>query len=236
MENNNGRGIFYGVMGVATLVVAIVGATFAYFAASTSGTANAVAANSVTVAGTLALEENTDGIRNRLIPTANAEMLKAVALKGTNQCTGVSAADGKSKYDLCSTYVYTLTNNADVAQTVYMNFTTVDNGFENLYYCVYEATGDKATGYTVNTSSPVQTCGAVPAKANAVEGKSGTVQIGTTGVPIDSKVSKSYAVVLYINETSNEQPNDEGKKFVGTVSATTSSKDSQVTGVVVSGD
>ena len=34
MENNNGRGIFYGVIGVATLVVAIIGATFAYFSAS----------------------------------------------------------------------------------------------------------------------------------------------------------------------------------------------------------
>ena len=31
MDNNkNGRGIFYGVIGVATLVVAIIGATFAY--------------------------------------------------------------------------------------------------------------------------------------------------------------------------------------------------------------
>ena len=30
---NNGRGIFYGVIGVATLVVAIIGATFAYFSA-----------------------------------------------------------------------------------------------------------------------------------------------------------------------------------------------------------
>ena len=27
MENNNGKGIFYGVIGVATLVVAIIGAT-----------------------------------------------------------------------------------------------------------------------------------------------------------------------------------------------------------------
>ena len=228
MENNNGRGIFYGVMGVATLVVAIVGATFAYFAASANGTAGAVAANSVTVAGTLALEESTTGIRDRLIPTVNAEMLKAVALTGANQCTGVSAADGKSRYDLCSTYVYTLTNNADVAQTVYMNFSTVDNSFENLYYCVYEATGDKATGYTVNTASEVQACGAVPAKGTPA-------QIGTTGVSIDSKASKIYAVVLYINETNNEQPGDEGKSFVGTVSATTSSKDSKVTGVVVSG-
>ena len=31
---NNGRGIFYGVIGVATLIVAIIGATFAYFSAS----------------------------------------------------------------------------------------------------------------------------------------------------------------------------------------------------------
>lgn len=33
---NNGRGIFYGVIGVATLIVAIIGATFAYFTASAS--------------------------------------------------------------------------------------------------------------------------------------------------------------------------------------------------------
>ena len=35
MENNNGKGIFYGVIGVATLIVAIIGATFAYFTATT---------------------------------------------------------------------------------------------------------------------------------------------------------------------------------------------------------
>ena len=37
MENKSGQGIFYGVIGVATLVVAIIGATFAYFSASASG-------------------------------------------------------------------------------------------------------------------------------------------------------------------------------------------------------
>ena len=34
MENKNGRGIFLGVVSVATLIVAIIGATFAYFSAS----------------------------------------------------------------------------------------------------------------------------------------------------------------------------------------------------------
>lgn len=41
-NKNNGRGIFYGVIGVATLVVAIIGATFAYF------TASATAVNNIT--------------------------------------------------------------------------------------------------------------------------------------------------------------------------------------------
>lgn len=36
MENRNGRGIFLGVVSVATLIVAIIGATFAYFSASVS--------------------------------------------------------------------------------------------------------------------------------------------------------------------------------------------------------
>ena len=31
MENNSRKGIFYGLVGVATLVVAIIGATYAYF-------------------------------------------------------------------------------------------------------------------------------------------------------------------------------------------------------------
>ena len=42
-NHNNGRGIFYGVIGVATLVVAIIGATFAYFSASAQSGAGDIA-------------------------------------------------------------------------------------------------------------------------------------------------------------------------------------------------
>jgi len=44
MENNKGRGIFYGVIGVATLVVAIIGATFAYFSAQATTNNDAITA------------------------------------------------------------------------------------------------------------------------------------------------------------------------------------------------
>ena len=42
MENKNGNGIFLGIVSVATLIVAILGATFAYFSATTESDPNAV--------------------------------------------------------------------------------------------------------------------------------------------------------------------------------------------------
>ena len=44
MENRKGSGIFLGVVSVATLVVAIIGATFAYFSASVSSNEGAISA------------------------------------------------------------------------------------------------------------------------------------------------------------------------------------------------
>lgn len=42
MENRKGNGIFLGIVSVATLIVAIIGATFAYFSATTESNTNAV--------------------------------------------------------------------------------------------------------------------------------------------------------------------------------------------------
>lgn len=217
MENNNGRGIFYGVMGVATLVVAIVGATFAYFAASTNGTAGGVAANSASVAGTLKFAETPD-VRTNMIPTTVDIMKQSFAQSGEGakaKCKGVSKADGTTVFDLCSTYEYTLTNDADIAQTVYMNFTTVKNEFTNLQYCVYD-------GQTTTTA--VVECGAVPAVGTPTR---------ISSVNIESKGTHTYTVVLFVNETTGDQTEvDSGKSFTATVSASTSDGTNNVTGVI----
>ena len=42
MENKKGSGIFLGVVSVATLIVAIIGATFAFFSTQTGSVNNAV--------------------------------------------------------------------------------------------------------------------------------------------------------------------------------------------------
>ena len=53
MEENQrkGPGVFYAVVGVATLVVAIIGATFAYFSASTSGTGDTIGGSTQNING-----------------------------------------------------------------------------------------------------------------------------------------------------------------------------------------
>ena len=64
-DNNKGRGIFYGVIGVATLVVAIIGATFAYFTATAANTAT-IKGNTAKVQLSLAVTKisNADETKN----------------------------------------------------------------------------------------------------------------------------------------------------------------------------
>ena len=49
---NNGKGIFYGVIGVATLIVAIIGATFAYFSATVTSNGSNITGTTLDVSGT----------------------------------------------------------------------------------------------------------------------------------------------------------------------------------------
>lgn len=219
MENKNGRGIFYGVIGVATLIVAIIGATFAYFASTASGTNGAVNAGSVNLAGTLTITDTAD-TRTQLIPTTPAIMKQSYEQTGTDakaKCKGVSAADDTAIYDLCSPYEFTLKNDATVAQQVYLSLTTGANTFTNLQYCVYEGAAP------LTTTTKVE-CKAVPA-ASTPE--------ALFNVNLAAGESKTYTVVLFINETNADQTStDSGKAYAGTISASTADGTNNVTGVL----
>ena len=228
MENNNGKGIFYGVIGVATLVVAIMGATFAYFASTTQGANGAAAANSVNLSGTITLTGEVRDTRTNLIPTTEAIMKQSYVQTGNagtskGKCNGVSAADGTSIFDLCSTYQFTLNNSASVAQTVYVTFETVANNFTNLQYCIYEGEANSQVD-----NNPTK-CRAVPTKGETTEASSDNsfnVNIGAGG-------SKTYTVVLFVNETGGDQTTaDSGKAFTGTIHASTAGGGNNVTGVI----
>ena len=85
-QKNNGRGIFYGVIGVATLVVAIIGATFAYFTATATNSTN-ITGNMATVSFGLDVRKVTkaDETKGGMIPMSNT-MVEA-AINGTTPDT-----------------------------------------------------------------------------------------------------------------------------------------------------
>ena len=220
MENNNGRGIFYGVMGVATLVVAIVGATFAYFAASTTGNEGAVAANSAKVFGTLEITQDGQYVAPDLIPAAPETVVSSFAQDkdgagNKGKCRGASQANHDGNYGMCSYYTFTIKNTADVATTVYLSLKTDTNTFDSSFkYCVYE--GDTTTTVT-------NACKAVP----ATEEQFTSVNLAATSG------TKQYTVVLYYENTDTDQTGTgSGKAYTGTVTASTSSGENKIVGYI----
>ena len=113
-QKNNGRGIFYGVIGVATLVVAIIGATFAYFTASASNN-NVIEGNMATITFALDVDKVTkaDETKGGMIPMSNS-MVEA-ALNGKNDVTGDNGDDPEICVDdngnaVCQIYKITVQN------------------------------------------------------------------------------------------------------------------------------
>ncbi len=222
MENNNGKGIFYGVIGVATLVVAIIGATFAYFASATQGNNGAAAANSANVSGTLEITQDGQYVAPDLIPASPKTVLDSFAQTGdatanTGKCRGASAANHNGNYGMCSYYTFTIKNTADVATTVYLSLKTDNNNFDNSFkYCVYEGT---------TTAKVTKECKVVP--ANAAEEEFATVNLEATSG------TKQYTMILYYENTDQDQTGTgSGKAYAGTVKASTSSGENKIVGYI----
>ena len=106
-RKNNGRGIFYGVIGVATLVVAIIGATFAYFTAVGNVNGNTITGNMATVTFGVTVTKMThaDEVKGGMIPMSNA-MVNAATTNASTK--GVCVDDPGNA--VCQVYKIKVTN------------------------------------------------------------------------------------------------------------------------------
>lgn len=224
MDNNKSRGIFLGVLSVATLIVSIIGATFAYFVASANGTTGAAQAGAASVTNTLTLSEVVD-YRQNMIPVTETIMkssykrTEAATGKGTGRCEGYSAAGGNTVYNLCSIYQFTVSNKASIAQTIYASLTANTNTFTNLKYCIFE--GEAGTSDIAK----------VPCKNMPTAGTTDS-NIFSEFIPATTG-THTYTLVMYINETTGDQTSaDSGKAFTGTISITSSDGSKYMTGAL----
>ena len=125
MENNNGKGIFYGVIGVATLIVAIIGATFAYFTATTrsgqliTGSA-ATASLDVKVDRLTGYSEGEGAVsaaEAKYVMVPQLDVALGEALKGSD-VTGNKACIDANGSLVCEIYKIRVANNGSAAISV----------------------------------------------------------------------------------------------------------------------
>lgn len=229
MENKKGSGIFLGVVSVATLIVAIIGATFAYFSASVEGTGtvdvtayefNASLSVSpvypLSAASIIPLDPNGTVTGEGVTNTTN--LLYAMNEAGT-RCVD------RNGYQVCAVYSATFTNNGTQDITLNGTLTTSKNtassrdgasGFVNLKYS--NLTGTKEANDFALTGDLVA--------IKSVETESAT--IGSVTVPSGETVTKYF--VVYLDEQGAANNPEMGASFVGKLTYTSATGGQQLTG------
>ena len=191
-ENNNGRGLFYGVIGVATLIVAIIGATFAYFSVNASITNNNIAGSTVelsdtTIAGTLT---RVTPSTVSMVPLKTEELQKGITGEGNQKCIDENGAK------VCDIYTLTINNTSNAPVSLAGNLNIIATDMADLRWSLLESP-DSATGATAKAVSDT-----VIVANELLAAKNGT---------------KTYHFVIWFNETEENQNTQAGKNYTGTV-------------------
>ena len=134
MENSKGRGIFLGVVSVATLIVAIIGATFAWFSASVSSGENDVNLTAYQFDAELTVKRvfpTAENASKKIIPfVPNKVLREGPENKINNMNYALNEATNKcvdsSGYLVCSLYKITVTNNGSDAIELDGSVTTME--------------------------------------------------------------------------------------------------------------
>jgi len=241
MENkNNGQGIFYGVIGVATLVVAIIGATFAYF----SATANSDPAEITASSGSVSLTWNDSGakgLKTNLVPVAAEE--KASAFKRYPGITGDDCIDDVGNA-ICSTFEFTVGNpSGNPAQRVYATLTPTQNSFHNLKFAIFKGSvTDLGDNFDLSKTVPAapsetkkNTYGGLGDLVHAAEvipyDSTAAIDLDLLEQVIDGGDSVTYTMVLWLHEAGEDNEDDQNANFAGGIKFTTGDG-SGVTGVI----
>ena len=209
-DNSAAKKTFFSIVAVLTLVMAVAGGTFAFFAASANnaGTVNGTAgAPDLGLSVTLASAAETG--TGKMVPlnvmvddqtTANATAKAALksALLATKQC--VDANNNTS----CKVYKITVTNSGDTSVNLkgFVSFADGSSGsaFANLYMDVLSS----ATAPTATASIQKITLG------------TGTNNI-VNSVVLAANASKDYYIAVWIEETGSDQTSTDHGSFKGTV-------------------
>ena len=187
---NNGKGIFYGVIGVATLIVAIIGATFAYFTATASNDTT-IQGNAATVGLNLSIEKVSNGDKG-LVPQLKSTLSSAMKGVDATANSGDDSCIDANGNTVCQVYKITVGNTGTAEAKLKGTLSLDGAGLTNLKWATVQTWTDNPT---------------------ADDAKLDTTLVDN--VTISGSGSEEYYVVIWIEETNNAQSDSGG--FSGTV-------------------
>jgi len=230
MENRKGSGIFLGVVSIATLIVAIIGATFAYFSATVSGAGNVNVTSYEIAASMVITEETTDG---GLIPLNKTDIASALAVSTTADHEHDVCKDEAGK-TVCKIYKVVITNDSTTELKLTGSILQDSNsGFASLYMKEVDFVSDDA-GYTdgsynENLISQTGTATAIDLRGTETSDENKVYTVDAKSG--DTSGSLTLYFMLYIENSADTDQSDEmGQTYEGTISFSTESGSSKLSG------
>lgn len=264
MENKKGNEIFLGVVGVATLLVAIIGATFAYFSASAQSDNEAINTSSTVLQ--LGYDDDPSKLSTSLIPTADDFALMA----GTNENwiaakpEGFTHTDGKkyigqglckdsNRNEICGIYTFTIGNpNFTTAMTIEGSVISTKNEFENIWFAIYDETNTQVIGPTQFPESgdsvplPGLKQQLVGSSLDASKGEAFDPTKPSDYTPVVDKSDpknantpsnvRTYKMVIWVHEAGGDQTEVDSGKFLTAAIRFETESGAGVTGVIAAAD
>ena len=218
-ENKKGANTLYAVIGIATLVVAIIGATFAYFSASQT---NSDITGTTAEAGGLTIEAKliTDNTNNNIIPLnliTNQTLVKDSTDKYVDSEDQFDKAmTNKCKDSLgnniCAVYRVVVANQSKTSTIQVRGKLNLSSTTANMYWTLINATttdeqvttpGEDGGEGTTTTVPRLNTATAIDNFVKVKQGLDGNMTYSAT-VNKDTQLNEAESVSLYGTDTNSE--------------------------------
>lgn len=236
MEREDKRGIFFGVIGVLTLIVAIIGASLAYFSINANSRTDALTVQAATVQ--IVYEDGDELSVSGIIPSTKSVAQETYRRYLAGETYSKDLGDGETTdvpyeeciddngYTVCGVYEFTLTNNGvnpvDITAKVIPSSNTVTTTTTNEEGEEVETT----TTYTEFQNlkySLYDVTGVTGTESGTEIVKDGTIaysefQILTDAVTIGGNgTQKRYRLFIWLDEQGEANNAEQGAVFKGTV-------------------
>lgn len=218
MEENNHKKqkapLIYAIVGVMTLIVAVAGSTYAFFAASVTNTTDVTGTAGGGEGPEMTITNHTKNEVGQTTPYGNLIPISMDATTLTAAANATVPCIDKNDYTACQIYSVTITNKANTAQAYNITLSSL--------------TGEEDPDNTPNIEAVKMDSEDSVTVATSIKGVNNGI-CTTESIAAGGTSEPCYFMVFIKNQT--EAQEDSGR-FVGTVTALSTTATSADTGIV----